>query len=241
MKLKINCMQCFQIEGKPSEEFIPIEMTDNRLLRATCSNGHTTLTALQQQKFEILFHFGAMALLDGYSREAIASFAASLERFYEFYIRVICAKRNISAYSFNKTWKNVSNQSERQYGAFLFLYMYEKYIPHIPISKKWPTFRNKVIHQGYIPTYQETIKYGEILFEFISKNLSDLKKEYSEHIQTVIVKDLQRANNCANGKTIATLSIPTIINISRERSKGGTFLDALDAVKKYKGIIRFEK
>ena len=89
MKLRINCMQCFQESGIPSDELMPVEMRDDGLYNVTCSKGHTTVNAIQEQKFEVLFDLGAMALLDGYPREAVSSIAASLERFYEFYVQVI--------------------------------------------------------------------------------------------------------------------------------------------------------
>src|SRR5271165_787884 len=39
---------------------------------------------MQSQKFEMLLDSGAAALLEGFTLEACASFAAALERFYEF-------------------------------------------------------------------------------------------------------------------------------------------------------------
>ncbi|RKR31632.1 hypothetical protein [Paraburkholderia sp. BL17N1] len=46
-----------------------------------------TLVDLRQQKYEALFQIGAYATEDGYYREPVSSFTASLERFYEFFVR----------------------------------------------------------------------------------------------------------------------------------------------------------
>jgi hypothetical protein len=89
MRLAITCMSCFQADGKPSDEAVSVEMRDDGLYSVTCRRGHTTVTAIQEQKFEILFDIGAMALLDGYPREAVSSIASALERFYEYCIQVL--------------------------------------------------------------------------------------------------------------------------------------------------------
>jgi hypothetical protein len=46
-------------------------------------------------RFEILFEVGSYALLDGYYREAVSSFAAALERFYEFFVEVIARSNGV--------------------------------------------------------------------------------------------------------------------------------------------------
>ncbi len=50
----------------------------------------------------------------------ISSFTSSLERFYEFCIKVFCENNSMNDDTYNKVWKQVSNQSERQLGAFYF-------------------------------------------------------------------------------------------------------------------------
>jgi hypothetical protein len=69
---------CMQENGK-AEEISTVEFTDDGLYEATCPKGHKSITILQQRKFEILFDIGIYAINDGYYREAISSFTASLE------------------------------------------------------------------------------------------------------------------------------------------------------------------
>ena len=95
MRLLIPCMQCFQElgaqMGHPNDECARVEICDDGKYEVTCTRGHKETVILQQQKFEILFEIGAHAIIDGYYREAVSSFAASLERFYEFSIKAFLA------------------------------------------------------------------------------------------------------------------------------------------------------
>ena len=65
MKLAIICPDC-ATASTPEYSPVTVEMRDDGFYRITCPAGHTSLTALQEQKFEILFDIGAYALLDGY-------------------------------------------------------------------------------------------------------------------------------------------------------------------------------
>lgn len=104
MKIPIHCMQCLQEQGCPPTEYQFVEIIDDGIQPSTCSRGHVTTTVLQEQKFEILFQFSAIAIIDGYHREAITSMAAALERFYAFYVTVICLKHNVITENFNEVW-----------------------------------------------------------------------------------------------------------------------------------------
>ena len=71
---------------------------------------------LESTKYSILFDFGLVAIMDGYYREAVSSIAASLERLYEFFIRVVCTKHDIPFKYVEENWAHVAKQSERQLG-----------------------------------------------------------------------------------------------------------------------------
>jgi len=57
------------------------ELNDENLYEFVCPKGHRSLTQLQEQKFEILFDIASLALIDGYTKEAVSSYSSSLERF----------------------------------------------------------------------------------------------------------------------------------------------------------------
>ena len=84
----------FEKSGLPV--LLPGEMHDSGVVFVTCPEGHRSAALYNHRKHEIFFASGAMALFDGYSNEAVSSFATALERLYEFYIRVVCRKRGIA-------------------------------------------------------------------------------------------------------------------------------------------------
>ena len=141
---------------------------DDGIYEFECPEGHRSTTVLRTPKHEVLFTIASNALLDGYLREAIASFAASLERFYEFVIRVICRAKSISQQDFEKCWKLVSKQSERQLGAFTMLWFVGMGDPPVLLSNKMVELRNQVIHQGKVPTDQDCISFGQAVIDVIA-------------------------------------------------------------------------
>lgn len=212
MKLPINCLQC-----QNSQILAEVEFIDDGRYEFTCSKGHVSTTLLQQQKFEILFEIGAYAINDGYYREAISSFTSALERFYEFFIKVICVSKGNDWPEIVNTWKAIASQSERQLGAFILLYHLEHGKKPSLLSRSKNEFRNSVIHKGKIPTKQEAINYGQSVLDLVRPIIEDLRKSHSGSIQkttfhhlnkTLTPKDFERNISTLGIKTILTLSFP---------------------------------
>ena len=165
-----------------------VDIRDDGIYEVSCPEGHKTYTLLQQLLFEVLFDIGAYAITDGYYREAISSFTASLERFYEFYIEVISLKHGVDDESYGTSWRHVSKQSERQLGAYIFLYTLENKASPKLLSNRDIEFRNNVIHKGQIPSRGETLEYGNTILNLINPVLYALKKYNSEFVQHVVEK-----------------------------------------------------
>ncbi len=216
MKLFIPCMGCFDKRDKRSFELTEVEIKDDGSYQVTCRYGHTKITILQQEKFEVLFEIAAHAILDGYYREAVSSFTASLERFYEFYIELICRKHNITRQIYVDTWRKVAQQSERQLGAFVFSYLLENGTKPNLLSTKKIEFRNDVVHKGKIPTKEEAIDYGDHVLNLIQPTLTDLKKNDSEILHDLVGEHL--SEKAQRLKTATTMCEATIISISRDHS-----------------------
>jgi hypothetical protein len=241
-------MQCFQEQGHPSDELVSVELRDDGLLNVTCQNGHATVTAIQEQKYELLFELAVMALLDGYPREAATGMAASLERFYEFALRILCAKRGINDSAFSTAWKLIANQSERQFGAFVFAYMLESGIAPLTIDEEkpnhivgqdwkgrpWKEFRNSVVHKGYMPSASEAMAYGELVFNHIKELTIWLSENCSEAFNSVAFARVSVAHNEAAGRLISTMSIPTLLSRTRQGFVARTFRQAVEELKQYK-------
>ena len=83
--------------------------------------------------------------MDGYYRESISTYNAALERFIEYMIEIMMLSNSMNL-DFNKLWKEVSNQSERQLGAFYFLYsIHFNELPPF-LDKNKVALRNQVVH-----------------------------------------------------------------------------------------------
>ena len=78
--LSVACPHCAQS--------LPVEYADRLIYDLICPHCMQPFCLfVRRQKFEVLFELGTEALLAGYAREAVSSFAAALERCFEFYVR----------------------------------------------------------------------------------------------------------------------------------------------------------
>ncbi|MBC6988579.1 hypothetical protein H9I52_02735 [Hymenobacter sp. BT491] len=171
-----------------SPNHIKVPLQDDNVYALTCSQGHESLIILRNPKCEWLFESGILALKDGYYREAVTSFAASLERFYEYLITALTiTERKADPEGFQRVWKSMVNQSERQIGAvnFLFFKCLGKPMSSLDkafldthglsLGKREPVnFRNVVVHQGFIPDRQAAIHYGEAIYKYIRQVLTGI-------------------------------------------------------------------
>ena len=85
----------------------------------------------------------------------------------ELFIRIIMKTNGIEGATVAKGWKNVARQSERQLGAFIFLFILEFRTQPSLLSRNHTELRNRIIHQGYFPTEKECIAYGTAVLCFI--------------------------------------------------------------------------
>ena len=116
---------------------VPVPLThisDSGEYEVECGKGHMSTVLLDNVKFELLFEMGLNAILDGYPREAVSSFTSALERFYEFYWRVVMEHAGIQKDQANASWKRLSKFSERQVGAYV--------TAATMLTKKEPTLLN---------------------------------------------------------------------------------------------------
>lgn len=215
MKLPVTCAQCMQEDIASAMVNAILEFKDDGRYETTCPKGHSSVTLLQQQKFEILFDIGAYAIQDGYYSEAVSSFSSALERFYEFFIKVVCISKDIDWTKTEEAWKVVSNQSERQLGAFIFLHLQETGSKPTLLSNHKVKFRNEVIHKGKIPDRVQAIDYGQAVLNVVRPLLKRLKDEYDEAVQTATHHHLINTRNPADDDVaVSTLCISTIVSLS---------------------------
>jgi len=148
----------------------------------TCDKGHQYIAQLQAFPFEVLFESGLIAHVNGFYLESVLSFKAALERFYEFYINIICRARNIDADKLDNAYKQISNNSEREYGAFVFMYFQANNdIPEL-LPNKSVEFRNKVVHKGYFPKKEEALRFARNIYKMIKPIYIELREKYDAEI-----------------------------------------------------------
>jgi hypothetical protein len=196
MKITVTCLSCERTKEPArtveeiSELYFQVPYQESAFYDVLCPRGHNTRFIYDAPRHEMLFEAGINALNDGYYREAVSSFAVALERFYEYAIRVILTSliEKVGSDVFDNTWKLISKQSERQIGAFYLLYL--NVFHQLPVafdvnflkqhklklsSNNDPVnFRNRVVHQGFIPTYEQSLVFGEAVNFYIRAGLKQL-------------------------------------------------------------------
>ncbi|PPC99706.1 MAG: hypothetical protein CTY31_07275 [Hyphomicrobium sp.] len=217
MRLGLICMVCFQESGQPDDVRYMAELQDDGSFKLKCRNGHETRIALQEQRFEYLMELAANAILDGYFREAVVSFASSLERFIEFYIRVVLKNKNVRDEVINTTWKQLSKQSERQLGAYMMLHLAERGMTAPILSNEYVKLRNEVVHKGKVASREEAIRYGNAVLITIIPTLEELKENYRDSIEAVTRNHIYTVHNAyTSGTVTSTMSYPTIVSLTRD-------------------------
>ena len=214
MKLSIGCTQCLRETNLPQPILGYVELQDNGIYKVVCPKGHETYELLENQRFELLFQSGSLALIAGYPREAVSSIVASFERFIEYYIRLILFAKEINEEEIDITWKLVANASERQLGGFLFIKVLLDGEAIAFDLQSYSTFRNKVIHKGYIPNTEEVIDFGQKVLNYLGESLKHLRLNYQATIDEYRKITIKRIKEKAPADAITSgMGLATIINI----------------------------
>ena len=198
MKLQVPCNQCarefVESGGKnhASLSYSLLSVNDDGIYELECSRGHKSVTTLSAERFEILFEIGANAILDGYFREAVSSFTSSLERFYEFFLNLVAIKQGIPEDAYEKAWKHLKNQSERQTGAFILIWLLETGNEPSQLSSKSREFRNNVIHKGKIPSKDEAIEFGNTILDLLQEGIEIVRANYEDQRGTLMGRRTMR-------------------------------------------------
>ncbi len=205
MKIKISCSQCDQNIRQAIEACDFVELNTEGVYEVSCPYGHKYKVFLQNPHYDILFESGITACNFGFNKEAVSSLASSIERFYEFYIDYVCVKHNLSHGAASKAWKMVSSQSERQLGAFIFLYLLETNREPQLLEQKMVEFRNKVIHKGYFPTNEMVLDFAENIANIIVSISREIKKDNTEQFYKAHIFGKSGVNENMKGVKSSTL------------------------------------
>lgn len=215
MKFPMTCLTCsVENPGEPASLQL-LSVQDDSRYEVACMRGHRNVFVIQNPKFDILFEIGAHAILDGYYREAVSSFQASLERCYEFFIRAALKHMSTADDLVTAAWKQVGKQSERQFGAFLILFLTEFGRAPPLLSNKRVEFRNAVIHQGKIPSREQAVDYGQAVFDIVRPLTRDMKQRYSKAIRSLTAQKMQNSPK-PGGQSVGGAALSTIVGFQVE-------------------------
>ena len=221
MKIHIHCPQCFN-EHIPIDDPGWIDVPHSGERKFTCKNGHKCKMVFINPLYELLFESGACALADGYPREAVATFAASIERYYEYITKELLATSGIPKATIERAWKTIK-LSERQVGAFRMLFLRELK-RQSPDMERRVEFRNGVIHKGEFPTEEEAIQYGQDCLDHITDIEQKLKEWYTKSgkVRPRFTADIESADNVvwAVSGSIIGQDIALFDWIKRRREEG---------------------
>ena len=131
-------------------------------------------------------------------------------------IRTLCIHMGMAYEAIDLTWKQVDRSSERQFGAFVFLYAaHTKTAPEL-WDNKLTEVRNKVVHKGHFASSAAATTYGEECYErihAIARVIRDTcpvawNDEHFRQIRERLVKQ-------ADGGAQATTTSPVYVVIDR--------------------------
>ena len=156
---------------------VPVSrIVDDGRYEVRCDAGHVSTVFLDNLKFELLFDMGLNALIDGYPREAVSSFASALERFYEFYWRVAMRHLSVPSDELVTAWKAVAKQSERQLGMYITAHLLLTRRTSVLLNPNTEVrLRNNVIHNGYVPKHKEAVSFGDSVMNVMNQSLDELR------------------------------------------------------------------
>lgn len=217
MKIELHCAVCASNEDDAwYNAAAEMPFNNEGVYRFTCPKGHANAVILRHLRFEVLAEVALQAIVDGYHREAVTSFNASLERFYQFYIEAIVYDSTAPG-EFNKTWSLVSKSSERQFGMFCGLYWQEnKALPPVlpqqdNASAGSVSFRNKVVHEGLIPTEKQAVEFGQAVVGLVRPILLSLYESHATAITGLHRRDRYKAETFIDQTDIlSTMAMPMV-------------------------------
>lgn len=245
MKVVLPCFECLRTTGNLHSDPIEVEVVSDGPMTGRCPHGHETPLAIQNQDFELLFDLGCMALLDGYSREAVTSMAASLERACMFYVRCIFSetihrdkKEGHKVQALEEPFLALtSRQSERQLGAFLALYAINEKEQLPTLAPKWVEFRNDCVHKGRVPTSARVLEYAEAVLTILDQIVAVALGRFPDAVATQTHRHIA-SRNAGTGNQ-STLHLPTIVSLVIKRPAKRPFSERLEELRKWRQEIWF--
>lgn len=232
MRHRALCVDCYA-ESKKAIVWTEGEIQSELIAVCRCPHGHVSIAGLMHDQFDVLYSSAVFAFLEAFYSESILSFTAALERAYEHYIKLYLAKQSMEFELIDRFWKEISSQSERQYGAFCLAYFATE-------NQEWSSdqnhvsFRNKVIHKGVICDQNVARKYAEyiteklnLIIKSIYGNFSAQKSPFYFHVKESAKGVVQRVMDENEGAKFVATGNPSFLKWDYGYYEEVTFDDAI--------------
>lgn len=226
MDIPLLCWKCITETPDRGVVFAVGEIGDSGVHVGSCPFQHQVRYWTPKPAHELLFDVGGKALLDGYFREAVSSFAATLEQAFEYYVEVSCLAAGIAHGEVTKLLRS-NRRDQRRAGMVSVSYLRDTGQDFPFLVPRWVEFRNNVIHNAAWPTRMKTLEYGDFVAKTVGalyQTLGEKKVAYDEKRRSdhdvAIAVDLQ-----AGREPVQVLENATLLDFARGAA---TFEEALD-------------
>lgn len=233
MQIPFTCYTCCYKEKIPYFIF-PVEINSSGIYDVECPNGHEVKAVVENPLYELLFDSGLYSLTQKFYLESTLGFCSSVERMYEYSIRVFLQHSRVDNEEVEYTWRNLKNSSERQYGAFQLLYLQSLKKTPPSINTKWISFRNDCIHKGNFPDRISSFEYGELIFNHIKETISSIRNHLGVDLtQTDLGKTIERKNFLEKYKHTSQIFLPTSLTPNTEEYDVISFDSSLNSMESH--------
>jgi hypothetical protein len=129
---------------------------------------------------------------------------------------------------FGASWKKVSSQSERQLGAYVFLYVVSfGAVPHL-LSNKMVELRNDVIHKDVLPEKHDAVTFGAAAYEVIHNGVQKLRESCLADVNKILGQNISKIAEKMGSRYPRTFQVtPTALNVIQDISAGYKSFDQL--------------
>ena len=189
MKIKATCYFC-RMEAE-TDWIATIELDKWPYIEMKCDKGHRQRYMMSTELYELLFEQATRCLLDRYYREAIGTYNAALERFFEYAIEMMLTSKG--DIDFTQFWKSIDRQSERQLGAYYGLWASTFNELPVTLDEKKVKLRNEIVHKGKLASRKEAEEFGQYVFNYITPNAAKINSLYPGMPLTKVARTIRKS------------------------------------------------
>lgn len=188
MKLTVYCLDCMGATQLP--DGVIVDVDDAGYYEITCRNGHQQRYVQLMPKWELLFDASLYALQHTDYHSAVTHASTSQDAFYAFCIAVVLRAAGVSDQERERV-RAKTKLAERRLGAMHLAYAMTKKTAFSHDSQKRTELRNRVVHDGYLPTRKKAFDYVEGTYNALTDAMVALKATFPAHVESELMARLE--------------------------------------------------